>query len=48
MFKDAFYFALVSPLPGGPDCHLPKEIIGFGPIPARIRGETYLLFVFLP
>ena len=26
-------------VPGeGPDYHVPKEIIGFGPIPARILG----------
>ena len=30
----------------GPDCHLPKEIVGFGPIPARILGETHYLFLF--
>jgi hypothetical protein len=31
-------------VPGeGPDCHFPKEIVGFGPIPARIRG--FLIFI---
>ncbi len=49
VFKDGFDFALVSPLPGGsgegPGCHFPKEIVLFGPIPARIRGETYFLFI---
>ncbi len=30
-------FSLARGVPGeGPDCHFPKEIIGFGPIPARI------------
>ncbi len=29
--------------PGGPDCNCPKAIIGFGPIPARIRG--FLIFI---
>ncbi len=31
-------------VPGeGPDCHSPKEIVGFGPIPARIRGfKTFM------
>ncbi len=25
-------------VPGeGPDCHFPREVVGFGPIPARIR-----------
>ena len=42
VFKDAFYFVLVSPSPGGPgegtDCHLSEEIVGFGTISARIRG----------
>ncbi len=34
-----FIFFSWPPLPGeGPDCHVPKEIVGFGPIPARIRG----------
>ncbi len=52
VFKDVFYFVLVPPPPGGPeegpDCHFPKEIDGFGPIPARIWGETYFLFLFWP
>ena len=34
---------LAPPTPGGlrgegPDCNVPKEIVGFGPIPARILG----------
>ncbi len=28
----------------GPDCHVPQEIGGFGPILARIWGETYFVF----
>ncbi len=33
-----FNFFLGPGVPGeGPDCHFPKEIIGFGPIPARIQ-----------
>jgi hypothetical protein len=52
VFKDAYYLCL-SPLPPagpgeGPDCHFLKEISGFGPIPARIRGVIYLLFSFWP
>ena len=31
----------------GPDCHFPKEIVGFGPIPARIRGEPHLVIFIL-
>jgi hypothetical protein len=27
----------------GPDCHFPKDIVGFGSIPARIR--TFLIFI---
>ncbi len=51
VFKDAFILFL-SPLPpGGPgegcNCHFPKGILGFGPIPAQIRGETYFLFLIL-
>jgi hypothetical protein len=49
---DVFDFVLVSPPPWSPgegmDCHLPKEIEGFGPIAARIRGYTYLLFSLGP
>ncbi len=34
-------------LPGeGPDCQFPQEIMGFGPIPARIRGVRCFLFCF--
>jgi hypothetical protein len=43
-----FIFCLASPLPRGvpgegPDCHVLKEIVGFGPIPARILG--FLSFI---
>ncbi len=43
-----FNFCLGPPLPRGvpeegPDCHFPKEIVGFGPIPARILG--FLIFI---
>jgi hypothetical protein len=42
VFKDAFYVFLVSPPRGGPregpNYHLPKQIEGFGLVPARIRG----------
>ncbi len=43
VLKTIFIFALGPPLPRGvpgegPDCHFPKEIVGVGPIPARIRG----------
>ena len=52
VFKDDLYFVLVHPPPGGPgegpDCRFPNEIVGFGPIPARIRGVSYLLFSFWP
>ena len=38
-----FIFLVLGPplprgVPGeGPDCHFPREIVGVGPIPARIR-----------
>ncbi len=52
VFKDAFYFILVSHPPGGPgegpDCHLLEGIEGFGPIPARIRWVMYFSFLFWP
>ncbi len=36
--------SLARGVPGeGPDCHLPKEIAGFGPIPARIL--KFLIFI---
>ncbi len=39
VLKITFYFFLGPGVPGkGPDFHFPKEIIGLGPIPARIRG----------
>ncbi len=42
-----FFFLAPPPPPGalgeGPDCHFPVEIVGFGPIPARIRG--FLIFI---
>jgi hypothetical protein len=44
---------LFTPIPTG--ClgegaysHCPKQIGGLGPFPARIRGDNYLLFSFLP
>ncbi len=47
--QDAFYVVLVPPSPGeGPDCRFPEGIEGFGPISARIRGVSYLLFDFGP
>ncbi len=47
VFKDAYFVLFLSPFPPGsqgegPDCHIPKEIKGLGPIPARIQGGTYL------
>ena len=51
VFEDVFDFVLVSPSPGGPgglDCHLFKDIGGLGPISARIRWETNLLFLVWP
>ncbi len=41
VLKTILYFFSWPPLPRGvpgegPECHFPKEIIGFGPIPARI------------
>ncbi len=46
--NEAFQFVLVPPPPGGPgegpDCHFPKEIDDFGPISARIRGDTLVSF----
>ncbi len=45
--KRVLFFFLPSSLGGsraeGPDCHFPKEVVGFGPIPARIRG--FLIFI---
>jgi hypothetical protein len=36
--------SLARGVPGdGPDCHFPKAIVGFGPIPARIR--IFLIFI---
>ncbi len=48
VLKIIFTFCLGPPLPRGvpgegPDCHFPKEIVGFGPIPARILG--FLIFI---
>ncbi len=53
VLKIIFYFVLAPPppphppppgVPGeGPDCHFPKVIVGFGFIPARIRG--FLIFM---
>ncbi len=40
------FMLFLSPLPPGgpgegPDCPFPKEIVRFGPFPARLRRETY-------
>ncbi len=48
VLKIIFNFVLGPPLPRGvpgegPDCHFPKEIVGLGPIPARILG--FLIFI---
>ena len=48
VLKMIFILFLGPPLPRGvpgegPDCHFPKEIIGFGPIPARIL--KFLIFI---
>ena len=48
VLKMIFNFILGPPLPlgipgEGPDCHYPKAIVGFGPIPARIR--KLLIFI---
>ncbi len=44
-----FLSALPPGGPGeGPDCHSPSEIVGFGPIQARIMLDTYFLFLFWP
>ena len=52
-----FFVLCLAPLPRvvpgeGPDCHCPEEIVGFGPIPARIRGFLIsilaLFYVFYP
>ncbi len=47
------FLALPSPLPSpggswgqGPDGHLPSTIGGFGPVPARISVDVFVLFVF--
>ncbi len=42
--KRFLIFFLARGVPGeGPDCHFPKEIIGFGPIPTRIHNK--LIFI---
>ncbi len=42
VLETIFSFVHGPPSPGcpgeGPDCHFPKAVGGFGPIPARIRG----------
>ena len=48
VLKHIFNFVLGPPLPRGvpgegPDCHFQKEIVGVGPIPARILG--FLVFI---
>ena len=45
-------FVLGSPSPRGvpgegPDCHSPKEIVGLGPIPARILGFLVLILALM-
>ena len=38
------FVSLAREVPGGGrDCHFPKGIVGFGPIPARFRG--FLIFI---
>ncbi len=38
-------FSVLAGVPGeGPDCHFPKEIVGFGPIPARNPGSFNFYF----
>jgi hypothetical protein len=38
------FFLAPRGVPGeGQDYHFPKEIVGFGPIPARIRG--FVIFI---
>jgi hypothetical protein len=52
VFKDAFYFVLVSPPPGGPgegpDCRFPLKIDDCLPVPAWIRRAMCFLLLFLP
>ena len=48
VLKMVFIFFLGPPSPGGVpgeglDCHFPKAIVGFGPIPARIL--EFLIFI---
>ena len=44
-----FNLFLGQGVPGeGPDCHVPKEIVGFGPIPARILGFLILILALKP
>ena len=48
VLKIIYNFVLGPPLPRGvpgegPDCHFPKEIVGFGPIPARILGFSIFI-----
>ena len=48
VLKMIFNFVLGPPLPRGVpgegrDYHFPKEVVGFGPIPARIR--KFLIFI---
>ncbi len=45
-----FNFILGPPLPRGvpgegPDCNCSREIVGVGPIPARIRGVLILIWL---
>ncbi len=42
--KRFLILSLARGVPGeGPDCHVPQEIIGFEPIPARIR--KFVIFI---
>ncbi len=49
--RNVFNFILGPPSPGGvpwegPDCHFPKGIDDFGPIPAQIRGKfVFVIFI---
>ncbi len=52
VFQAALCFLLGPPPPGGsgesPDCYVPQEFEGFGPVPARIRGVIYFLCLGWP
>ncbi len=46
-YGDVLLFSWLPP-GEGPDCHCPKEIDVFGPIPARIRVVIYSYFLSWP